>query len=215
MVWRTDERRAALRPEQYGSNILNTHSERTLVLEFLSHFRNPLVILLLVASGISALTGNITSFLIISMIVLMSVTLDFIQEHRAGQAAERLKQTVIVKAAVLRGGARCELPVRELVPGDIVLLSAGDLVPADSRVLDGKDFFVNQALLTGEPYPVEKRPRENGAGEATTNDPDNVVFMGTSVITGTATILVCRTGGQTSLGEIAETLCSSKPTYRL
>src|SRR5262247_3621002 len=132
---------AAARLAQYGPNVFITHRKQALLLEFLSRFRNPLVIVLLVASGISALTGEVTSFFIISAIVLMSVTLDFVQEHRAGQAAERLKQSVAVRVSVLRDGKAQEVPVSALVPGDVVLLSAGSLVPADGRVLEAKDFF--------------------------------------------------------------------------
>src|SRR4029453_14272108 len=142
---------AARRLGQYGPNVFPSHRQRALVLEFLSRFRNPLVILLLAASGISALTGEVTSFFIISAIVLMSVTLDFIQEHRAGQAAEHLKQSVAVRVSVLRDGSIKEIPVSELVPGDVVSLVAGDLIPADGRVIEAKDFFVNKALLTGQP----------------------------------------------------------------
>src|SRR5437867_1044143 len=202
---------AAARLAQYGPNVLTTHRKRTLLLEFLSRFRNPLVILLLAASGISAFTGEVTSFLIISVIVLMSVTLDFVQEYRAGQAADRLKQSVAVRVSVLRDGAPQEVSVSELVPGDVVLLSAGNLVPADGWVLEAKDFFVNQALLTGEPYPVEKHPGEEVGQETATGSTPNAVFMGTSVISGTARVLVCRTGTNTTLGEIAETLSSKAP----
>jgi Mg2+-importing ATPase len=202
---------AAARLAQCGPNLLQTHRERALLLEFLSHFRNPLVLLLLAASGISALTGNVSSFFIISTIVLMSVTLDFFQEHRAGQAAARLQQSVIVKASVLRDGTLQELPVSEITPGDIVRLSAGDLVPADGRVVEAKDFFVNQALLTGEPYPVEKHPQEVVVQAPTGDGASNVVFMGTSVISGTATVLLCGTGTRTVLGEIAETLNAKAP----
>ncbi len=109
---------------------------------------------------ISAFTGDVTSFIIISIIVLMSVTLDFIQEYRAGQEAEKLRQSVTVHVQALRDGKSQEIPLPSLVPGDIVLLAAGDMVPGDGRILDAKDFFVNQALLTGEPYPVEKKPGE-------------------------------------------------------
>ncbi|MBI3801306.1 MAG: magnesium-translocating P-type ATPase [Deltaproteobacteria bacterium] len=203
---------ANTRLAQYGPNVFTTHRHRALVLEFLARFRNPLVILLLAASGISAFTGEVTSFFIISLIVLMSVTLDFVQEHRAGQAAERLKQSVAVRVSVQRDGKAQEVPVSKLVPGDVVLLSAGDLVPADGRVLEAKDFFVNQALLTGEPYPVEKHPGDSA--ERDTNavgSAPNAVFMGTSVISGTARMLVCRTGTTTALGEIAETLSNKAP----
>src|SRR5499426_4176132 len=107
---------AAARLARYGPNVLTTHRRRALLLEFLARFRNPLVIVLLVASGISALTGEVTSFFIISLIVLMSVSLDFVQEHRAGQAAERLKQSVAVRVAVLRDEKTQEVPVGDIVP---------------------------------------------------------------------------------------------------
>lgn len=202
---------AAARLAQYGPHVLTTNRRRALLLEFLARFRNPLVIVLLVASGISALTGEVTSFFIISAIVLMSVTLDFVQEHRAGQAAEHLKQSVAVRVSVLRDGSIKEIPVSELVPGDVVSLVAGDLIPADVRVIEAKDFFVNQALLTGEPYPVEKHPSVDGSQEASVGSAPQAVFMGTSVISGTAQILVCQTGVRTALGEIAASLTNRTP----
>lgn len=155
---------AVARLAEYGPNLLRPRRRRMFLWEFLSRFRNPRVLILLAASGVSALTGEVTSFFIISGIVLMSVTLDFVQEHRAGQAAERLQQSVAVHTTVLRDGTAKDLPVSEIVPGDVVLLSAGDLIPADARVLEARDFFVKQALLTGEPYPVEQsknNAREN------------------------------------------------------
>lgn len=202
---------AAARLERFGPNTLLVHRERALILQFLSRFRNPLIILLLAASAVSAFTGDVTSFFIISVIVLMSVTLDFIQEYRAGQAAERLKKTVAVHATVLRDGQSRDIPIDGLVPGDVVLLAAGDLIPADARLLEAKDFFVKQALLTGEPYPVEKRPGEVADPAAGINDASNTVFMGTSVISGSAKALVCRTGSATALGEIADTLATKAP----
>ncbi|HKA53454.1 MAG TPA: HAD-IC family P-type ATPase, partial [Candidatus Binatia bacterium] len=202
---------AARRLGQYGPNVFTSQRRRALLLEFLSRFRNPLVILLLAASGVSALSGEVTSFFIISLIVLMSVSLDFVQEHRAGQAAERLKQSVAVRVAVLRDEKTQEVPVGDIVPGDVVLLSAGNLVPADGRVLEAKDFFVNQALLTGEPYPVEKHPGDVTEQDTELGGATNSVFMGTSVISGTARVLACRTGTHTALGEIAQTLSGKAP----
>ena len=102
--------------------------------------------------------GEVANFTIISMIVLFSVTLDFVQERRAGKAAERLRQSVSVRAKLVRDGIPVETPVADVVPGDLVLLSAGDMIPADGLVLEAHDLFVKKALLTGEPYPVEKRP---------------------------------------------------------
>ncbi len=201
---------AAARLLSYGPNVLHPVKRKLLLMQFLSKFRNPLVLILLAASIILALTGDVTSFIIISVIVLISVTLDFIQEHRAGEAAERLRRSVAVRVEVLRDGKTVEIPLPELVPGDIALLSAGDLVPGDGRVLEAKDFFVNQALLTGEPYPVEKIPEELPE-ESDILSAGNTVLLGTSVISGTAKILVCRTGGNTVLGDIADTLVSKAP----
>src|SRR5512139_2601155 len=147
---------AADRLRLVGPNMLHPPRKRSLVLQFLARFKNPLVIILLVASAVSAFTGDATSFLIISAIVIMSVTLDFIQEHRAGKAAEDLRQSVAIRVQALRDGKSVDIPAATLVPGDVVLLSAGCLIPGDGRVLAAKDFFVKQALLTGESYPVEK-----------------------------------------------------------
>src|SRR5271169_167141 len=148
------------RLKRVGPNMLRPPRKRALVLQFLARFKNPLVIILLVASAVSAFTGDVTSFLIISAIVIMSVTLDFIQEQRAGKAAEGLRESVAIRVQALRDGKRIEIPAASLVPGDVVFLSAGDLIPGDARVLEAKDFFIRQALLTGESYPVEKFFRE-------------------------------------------------------
>jgi Mg2+-importing ATPase len=201
---------AAERLTRYGPNILHTQRKNALLLQFLTKFRNPLVIILLVASVISAFTGDITSFIIITIIVLMSVTLDFIQEFRAGQAVERLRQSVTVHVQALRDGKSQEIPLPSLVPGDIVLLAAGDMVPGDGRILDAKDFFVNQALLTGEPYPVEKAPAEL-PGESEILSAGNTVLLGTSVVSGTAKVLICQTGANTVLGDIADSLIAKAP----
>ena len=202
---------AADRLKQVGPNILRPPRKRALVIQFLARFKNPLVIILLVASAVSAFTGDVTSFLIISAIVVMSVTLDFIQEHRAGKAADELRQSVAIRVQALRDGKGIEIPVESLVPGDVVLLAAGDLIPGDGRVLEAKDFFVKQALLTGESYPIEKFPRELPDVGQDMADAVNSVFMGTSVVSGSAQVLICRTGPDTSLGEIADTLIKKPP----
>ncbi len=204
-------REATDRLKQAGPNMLRPPRKRALVLQFLARFKNPLVIILLAASAVSAFTGDVTSFLIISAVVVMSVTLDFIQEHRAGKAAEELRQSVAIRVQALRDGKSIEIPAATLVPGDVVSLSAGDLIPGDGRVIVAKDFFVQQALLTGESYPVEKFPRDlPGAGQDMV-DAVNSVFMGTSAVSGSATVLICRTGPSTSLGEISNTLTSKAP----
>jgi Mg2+-importing ATPase len=201
---------AAARLIRFGPNLIHAERQRALLLQFLAKFRNPLVIILLTASALSVFTGDAVSFFIISAIVLASVTLDFVQEYRAGQAAEHLRQTVAVRGQVLREGKSLEIPLAEMVPGDVALLAAGNLIPCDGRVLEAKDFFVNQALLTGEPFPVEKAPGEFP------REPDilaagNTVLLGTSVISGMAKVLMCRTGQNTELGEIADTLLAKAP----
>src|SRR3984893_6778768 len=201
---------ATARLKQFGPNLIHGERKRALVLQFLTKFRNPLVIILLIASALSAFTGDVASFFIIGPIVIISVTLDFVQEYRAGQAAERLRQSVAVRGQVLRDGKPCEIPLAELVPGDVALLTAGDLVPCDGRVLEAKDFFVNQALLTGEPYPVEKKLGEF-PDEAEILSASNTVLRGTSVVSGTAKILVCNTGANTVLGDIADSLIAKAP----
>jgi Mg2+-importing ATPase len=209
---------AAERRQQYGSNRLKPPQQRAALLQFLAQFRNPLVLILLVAIVISALTGDVTGALIIGVIVLMSVTLDFVQAYRAGRAAEKLALQVAVIATVLRDGRPCELPVIELVPGDVVLLSAGSLVPADARLLEANDFFVNQAQLTGEPYPVEKRvvQVQDGSAPVTASedwalDSVDTVFMGSSVVSGSARVLIGRTGSATTLGQVAVSLADKAP----
>ena len=173
--------------------------------QYLRHFRNPLVLTLLLASAVSAATGEATNFFIITAIVLLSVTLDFWQELRAGQVVERLRQSVAVRATVLRGGQWQEHPVADLVPGDVVQLSAGDLVPGDALVLQARDFFVNQSVLTGESYPVEKHPGMPAAMQDL-QDATHAVFMGSSVVSGMAQAVLVRTGEGTAMGEVASSL---------
>jgi Mg2+-importing ATPase len=202
---------AAERLKRFGPNVLHPPRKRALVLQFLARFLNPLVIILLIASAVSAFTGDETSFFIISIIVILSVTLDFIQEHRAGKAAEKLRQSVAIRVQALRDGRSSDIPAASLVPGDLVMLMAGDLVPGDGRVLHAKDFFVNQAILTGESYPVEKASGDLPEGGHDMADAVNSVFMGTSVVSGSAMVLICRTGPATSLGEIAVSLTTKAP----
>jgi Mg2+-importing ATPase len=205
------QREARTRIARFGPNTLHNYGERPLVIQYLGHFKNPLVMVLLAASAVSALTGEIAGFVIIWAIVLMSVTLDFIQEYRAGRAAEQLKHTVAVRTTVLRNGHPQELPIAKLVPGDVVLLAAGNLIPADCRLLEAKDFFVNQSLLTGESYPVEKKAHDLPAPVEELSQAENTVFMGTSVISGMARAMVCRTGSDTAMGNIADSLAVKPP----
>ena len=205
---------AESRLERYGRNLLNTSPRHSALRQYLAHFKNPLVLILLVASALSAFMGELEGAWIIWAIVLLSVTLDFIQEHRAENAANLLKKQVAVRATVLRDVQPIETRLEKIVPGDIVQLNAGALVPADCRLLDAKDFFVNQSLLTGETFPVEKHAIDLAEATHELADADNAVFMGTSVVSGIATAVVCCTGEQTALGDIAETLNRAPPPTR-
>jgi len=206
---------AAARLVRHGPNTLQVRQRYSFLLKVLSRFRNPLVLVLLAAASISAGTGDFTSFLIISSVVMLSVVLDSVQEHRAEQAAERLRISVALNERVLRDGQEITIRSENLVPGDVVLLAAGDLVPADGRVFEAKDFFVNEALLTGESYPTEKHAHIDGIGSEDVSEASNAAFMGTSVISGSAKLLVCATGKATQLGEISDTLRHTPPPAAL
>ena len=195
----------------YGPNDTADAKRSPLWLQFLARFRSPLVIILLVASALSAATGDVASFVIVAAIVTASMTLDFVQEVRAQNAVEALRRSVAVRATVRRDGAKFSVPIDQLVPGDIVELIAGDLVPADSRLLESRDLFVNQALLTGEPYPAEKLAGDASTGAENPTGASNAVFAGTSVISGTATIAICRTGNRSALGHLATSLAEKPP----
>lgn len=201
---------AKTRLERYGHNDISKARKRPLILQFLDHFRNLLVIILLIAAAISLFVGEETNFAIIVIIVLLSVTLDFFQEYKAGNAAEMLRQKIISQASVLRDGSRIELPIAGLVPGDTIFLAAGDIVPADARLLEARDLYINQSALTGEPFPVVKSA---GMAEPKTQlaEAANYVFLGTSVVSGTATALITRTGMSTEFGRVAKTLVERPP----
>ncbi|HEY7977440.1 MAG TPA: magnesium-translocating P-type ATPase [Rhizomicrobium sp.] len=202
---------AATRLSIYGPNDAATDKRSPLWLQFLARFRSPLVIILLVASALSAATGDIASFVIVVSIVTASMTLDFVQEVQAQNAVDALRRSVAVKATVRRNDADVSVPISQLVPGDIIELIAGDLVPADSRLLESRDLFVNQALLTGEPYPAEKQAGDAAQGSENPAGASNAVFAGTSVISGTAKAIVCRTGRNSALGNLATSLAEKPP----
>ncbi|HYL57823.1 MAG TPA: magnesium-translocating P-type ATPase, partial [Candidatus Acidoferrales bacterium] len=178
--------------------------------QFLRFCANPLVLILLVASTTSALLGQVVDAIIIAAMVVLSVVLNFIQAYRSERAVQRLRDQVAPTASVKRDGSWLELPRRQLVPGDIVRLSAGDLVPADGRLIRSQDLHVHQAALTGESMPVEKfvGAVESDANGAARHD---LVFLGTSIVSGTATALVIATGPRTSFGDIAAKLSERPP----
>jgi Mg2+-importing ATPase len=202
---------AVQRLQTVGRNTFQAHRRNSLLWQFIAKFKNPLVLVLLFASLVSALTGELVNCIIISVMVLLSVSLDFFQEYKANTAAEKLRLSVSVRTTVLRNGAVVEIPIQEVVPGDVALVAAGDLIPADGLVLEAKDFFVNQSTLTGEAFPVEKHPGILPVTATQLSDASNAVFMGTSVVGGSARVLVIKTGIATEIGDIAETI--QKPSH--
>ena len=142
---------AARRLATYGPNDALIHRRRPLWRQILDRFANPLVLILLFASALSAWTGEVTSFVIIVGIILLSVVLDVVQQARAENTVDALRRSVGLKAEVVRDGKVEEVAIERIVPGDVVELQAGDIVPGDCRLLVARDLFVNQALLTGEP----------------------------------------------------------------
>ncbi|MGA7017220.1 MAG: HAD-IC family P-type ATPase, partial [Pseudolabrys sp.] len=206
---------AAARLLRYGANTLDSRQKYSFLLKVLSRFRNPLVLILLVAAVISGFTGDVASLVIISTMVLLSVLLDSVQEYRAEQAAEQLKVSVALKEQVLRDGREITIRADQLVLGDVVLLAAGDMVPADGRLLEARDFFVNEGLLTGESYPTEKHVAAEGTANVDVAQAGNAAFMGTSVVSGSAKLLLCATGNATQLGEISATLRHTPPPAAL
>ena len=189
----------------------DTAKPKRLLLAFIGRLRQSVGLILLFAAAVSAFTGDVPSFVVIAVIVLMSVILDVTQERQAQNAAERLREQVSLSAKALRDGQPVDIPAAEIVPGDVVLLAAGDLVPADSRLIEARDLYVNEALLTGEAYPAEKDAAPATAAAARTALPRNLVFMGTSVVSGTAKALVLATGRKAQLGSIASALQKPPP----
>jgi Mg2+-importing ATPase len=197
------EDEAARRLAEAGPNVLATNPHRGWPWRLLTAARNPLVILLLVLATISFATGDARAGTVMALMVILGVLLRFVQEARADAAAEKLKAMINVTAAVVRGGREKEIPLQQLVPGDVVKLSAGDMIPADVRLIAAKDLFITQATLTGESLPVEKLDaRETRAGLAPL-ELANICFLGTSVESGAATAVILATGAQTYFGSMA------------
>ncbi len=181
----------------YGQNVFEEQHKSRALLAFLARFKNPLVLILLLAATLSLFFGDKASFFIIATIILLSVGLDFFNTYRSEQAAESLKDKVRVKATVVRDHREVQVATSELVPGDIVRLGAGKIIPADGEIIDGKDLFTNEAALTGESFPQQK-----GVGAE--------AFMGSGVISGEGAMRVTKTGRQTKFAHIAAALQSAR-----
>ncbi len=202
---------AEKRLEIYGRNEFAKKKKRAAILIFLARFKSPLVIILMIAGAISAALHQYPSAIVIYIMVFLSASLAHYQETNASKAAELLREKVATSATVLRDNVKQEIKLPFIVPGDIIYLSAGDITPADARIIEGKDLFVNQSALTGESFPVEKTSAAIKAKEASITEWNNYLFMGTSIVSGTATAVVVRTGGSTEYGKIAQKLVEKAP----
>ena len=221
-----------LTPEQieknrdaYGANKVTREKKKTLPQRLAEAFINPFTVILFVLAGVSTVTDiilpwragdwenfNPVTVCIILTLLLISGCLRFIQEARSGDAAAKLLELITTTCTVIREGKRREVPLEDVVVGDLVFLSTGDMVPADLRILEAKDLFVSQSSLTGESAPQEKVPAavQNSESKAVT-ELDNLAFMGTNVISGSATGVVVRTGDKTLFGSLASSMAQEAP----
>jgi P-type Mg2+ transporter len=197
----------------YGPNRFEAAHGEAFLVKLGKRVLNPLVALLIAAAAVSGISGDYGSFLIIVAVLALSMTLDIVQEYRAEQEAEALRHSVAVHADVVRDRKPVAQPVSALVPGDIVLLRIGDLVPADGIVLESEELQLDESIMTGEPFPTRKNSTPCAATEAA--DAHNALFAGTSVVAGKATMLLVETGTRTRFGAIASALAANVPPTAL
>jgi Mg2+-importing ATPase len=217
---------AAARLKKFGKNEVSQEKPPTWYGQLLQSFNNPFVYILVGLAVVSYLTGDMKATIVLTSMVLISGVLRFVQEYRSTQAAEKLKKLVSTTATVIRrksldnGGERREIPIKELVPGDIIHLAAGDMIPADVRLLSSKDLFVSQAVLTGESLPVEKYDTLSAVVEKRADlvvqdqlsilDSPTICLMGTNVVSGTAVAVVVATGDRTYFGSLAKNITGKR-----
>jgi Mg2+-importing ATPase len=197
--------------KEVGPNELGAVQRLTGLKQLLLLFTNPLVIILLVASIVSAVFGEVLDASIIIVIVLLSIALNYFQTNRSERAVEGLRKQVALTATALRDGKWVEIPRKELVPGDVIRLTAGDLVPADARLIQSVYLNVQQAALTGESFPVEKDASDTASAPGNLADVPYAVFLGTSVVSGSATAVITATGKNTAFGDIVAHLAKRPP----
>ena len=196
---------AASRLKEYGPNTVKASSNASALILFLSQFKSPVTLLLIIAALLSAGLGDVADTIIILTIVLISSFLGFWQEKGAANAVKELLKMVQLHCTVLRNSQKKELPVESVVPGDLVYLSAGDVIPGDSLILESQELFIDEAAFTGETYPVEKSPCVLPP-DTPLSKRKNSLFMGSHVISGKATALVIKTGTETEFGKISSSL---------
>ncbi len=198
------------RLEEYGPNIIAAQKLTPAYIILWHAFRNPFSLVLAFLAIVSLLTGQIEPAIYMCVMIVLSASVSFVQEYKSEKASNALREMIENTTNVKRDGEYREVPMDEIVPGDIIRLQTGDMIPADSVLLESKDLFVNQSSLTGESYPVEKRIPESFEGDEQIDlsnissiDAPNVLFMGTDVLSGNGEILIVKTGSQTMFGDIA------------
>ncbi len=200
------QKEAKKRIVQYGKNKIADQVELHIVIQFLHSFKNPIVLLLIIVSVISFFLRESANAVIIILMVLLSAVLNFFQEYKANRAAEKLKNSTATLTTVIRNGISMDILREDVVPGDIVELNSGDLVPADARILEAKDCFVNESTLSGESFPAEKNSSVIDSKTADITTLSNILFAGTSIVTGQARAVVIVTGSSTQFGKLAQSL---------
>jgi len=198
-----------------GPNEIAHEARHTVVREIISRSINPLNALLLTLAVVSYFLSDQRAAIVIAVMVLLSVSLGFFQEHRSTKAAEALRKMVLNKATVRRRGGgpaegHADVPIGQIVPGDIVLLSAGDMIPADVRLISANDLFINQSTLTGEAMPLEKHAEAHAGSADTPLDLPNICFMGSAVVSGVGCGVVALTGARTAFGQVADTIAEQR-----
>ncbi len=200
---------AAERLREVGPNTVAAGRRHSFFIDILERCRNPLAIQLLIIALVSYVMGDLRSAVVVGGMVVLSVSLAYFQETRSTRAVEQLQKLVKTTTDVVRDGKQVEVPLEEVVPGDVVVLAAGSLIPADIRILSAKDFFVTQSALTGESMPVEKSAELPAAGKTPLESP-NACFMGTNVLSGSARAVVLSTGTQTFFGALSQKMMAKR-----
>ncbi len=204
------EEEAGVRLEEHGPNEVASEKHHGWFQRLYIAARNPLVILLTILAVLSFATGDFRAGTVMLLMVVLGVSLRFVQESRANSAAAKLKAMISVTATVIRDGQLKEVPLKQLVPGDVVKLSAGDMIPGDVRLLSAKDLFIIQATLTGESMPVEKMDVRDARANVSALERSNLCFLGTSVESGSATAVIVATGPRTYFGKVASSLAGQQ-----
>ena len=205
-----DSKKVRDKKNKYGLNIVANEKSKTMLSRIYDDFKNPLNILLIALAFISYLSNDVRSMVVILVMVVLGIILRLTQEISADHAAQKLKALISTMATVIRNKKEIELSIKELVPGDIIKLSAGDMIPSDVIIISAKDLFINQSTLTGESNPVEKFANINLENNKEIFEIQNICFLGSNVISGTATAVVVSTGGKTYFGSLAKSIINNQ-----